>query len=144
MRQTRLYGLKRKIQVSLPNKNKQAFNASQYTICWYAQAQCSNYRFYLPISVLTANFHGLAGPPSVLFLHLFQQITIRFFYGQLPLLSSNEQCQSTDPNQWPGLILSSSTITTRCLWERTSVHVCRLSNESTLKLRYNLCKKDFI
>jgi len=33
---------------------------------------------------------------------------LRFFMSRIPFLSSNRQCQSTDPNQWPGLLLSSS------------------------------------
>jgi len=62
--------------------------------------------------------------------------------GRMPFLSSNQQCQGTkekactDPNQWPGLILFTSTI--GLLSERELVALHRLSDASTSA--HNICK----
>ena len=83
---------------------------------------------------------GSAGTLSALCLHLFENSTFenvwhRFIASWMSFLSPNQQFQRTerktkltDPNQWPGLILSSST--TGLLTWGALLPLCRLSGAS--------------
>jgi len=79
--------------------------------------------------------HILAGSPWVFLLHLFSEWVVLY---RPDILSPNHHCQSTEgitkhykSNQWPGFILSSSTI--GLLMKGVLLYVCQLSNVSTTK-----------
>jgi len=86
---------------------------------------------------------GSAGPSSLFFLHMFLKRTFgdkwhRFFMGCMSFsMKALKETQICEADQWPGLILSSST--TGLLMERALLPSSQLSSTSTKSHNNNNC-----